>query len=164
MYYTDEMDMTTEQLIADHLDKCANGTNLHNISWDWEKDEQVKTVNLVKPWFLVEYYMSENFANLHTHYEIYSSDCDGSYEYYGTTHATDIRGIEDEYDFKCHMIGSLVKTYNPTGALQVNEDESVTWTESNDEGGRSETISFCYDWSCDHKRSQRDHRAESMGY
>lgn len=110
-------------------------------------------------------------SNLHAHVSTESADCDGSYSrsHVATLNdderAMSEQTVNDFHDivFKARVVGDTVSTHTH-GTLTVTPD-GVEWSEQTEEGYRSVSVSWCEHGSCDtYLRTQRDHRAESMGY
>lgn len=139
--------MSDEQRVAEYIEDSLLGRNLHNQTWNG--DDLIKTVNLHKPWFVVEFYMSHRFENFHAHVSTESRDCDGGHGYQFTTKATDIRtGIKDEWDFESYMLRSSIETHNEGTTVNFHGNGNFDTNAPNEEGYRSVSVQFCYARSC----------------
>lgn len=100
----------------------------------------------------------------HAHVVQNSRDCDGDYEHRHVDRPNALERTEEFGDlaFKERVMGSVVSLH-AEGALTVTP-EGMHWNQPTDEGYVHTEVWWCDEDDCDDKSTQRDFRAESMGY
>lgn len=101
---------------------------------------------------------------VHAHVVQNSRDCDGDYEH---THVDRPSAIErtaefGDLDFKARVMAYIV-SFHVNGLLSVTPD-GLLWNQDTEEGYTRTVVNWCEDEACSDRRTQRDFRAESMGY
>lgn len=119
-----------------------------------------------------------HMTEIHAHIDTYSTDCDGGYS---RSHVMTLNDAErkmagqpindfHEIDFTNRVVGTVVNAYSlmQEGRLTVRNYNDgrvrLNWSEATEEGARHVEATICHDECDTEEHSQRDHRAEAMGY
>ncbi len=164
-------------------------------SYTWDNNREwdapgIYVVDLHKPWNVIEANMTKCFGNLHAHVVRNSRDCDSTYENDYVTLASEcnfndsrervnlskesdgydwanFKPCTNEAEFRYTLLDLDEWDTDPEYRFIV-QDDKFEWFErarNTDEGYEWESLTFCWDWTCDTGAKRfRDHTAIAAGY